>query len=145
MGDDMISVLADQADRIAALEAEVSAYREAARYDPMMSGEARFSGWNLSQLSRARRLSEAARSNRSLADDGFWCTIPRARLALHLAALDGIRLQDIRSTVGPAEDANNWRDYLGKADDLLAFISADIEGTTCPTYAPREGGEETRS
>lgn len=50
----------------------------------------------------------------------------RESLARHLAALDGIRLQDIRSTVGPAEDANNWREYLGRADDLLAFISADM-------------------
>jgi Lar family restriction alleviation protein len=48
----------------------------------------------------------------------------RDNLARHLAALDGIRLHDIRSTVGPAEDANNWREYLGRADDLLALISA---------------------
>lgn len=50
----------------------------------------------------------------------------RDRLAHHLAMLDGIRLQDIRSTVGPAEDANNWREYLGRADDLLAALSADM-------------------
>lgn len=52
--------------------------------------------------------------------------VSRDSLARHLAALDGIRLQEIRSTVGPAEDANNWREYLGRADDLLAFISAEV-------------------
>lgn len=50
----------------------------------------------------------------------------RDSLARHLAALDGIRLRDIRSTVGPAEDANNWREYLGRAGDLLAALSADM-------------------
>lgn len=46
--------------------------------------------------------------------------IKRETLARHLAALDGITLQEIKSTVGPPEDANNWREYLGRADDLLA-------------------------
>lgn len=50
----------------------------------------------------------------------------RNSLARHLAALDGITLQGIRSTVGPADDADNWREYLGRADDLLAAISEDI-------------------
>ena len=50
----------------------------------------------------------------------------RDSLARHLAALDGIRLQDVCSTVGPAEDANNWREYLGRADDFLAAISEDM-------------------
>lgn len=49
----------------------------------------------------------------------------RDSLARHLAALDGITLLDIRSTVGPAEDATNWREYLGRADDLLSMISAE--------------------
>lgn len=52
--------------------------------------------------------------------------VSRDNLARHLAALDGIRLQEVRSTVGPAEDTNNWREYLGQADDLLAFISAEM-------------------
>jgi len=49
----------------------------------------------------------------------------REHLATHLADLDGVRLQEIKSTVGPVEDANNWRKYLGRADDLLAKVSAD--------------------
>lgn len=53
--------------------------------------------------------------------------LKRESLARHLAAIDGIRLQEIKSTVGPAEDANNWREYLGRADDLLIFISAELE------------------
>jgi len=52
-------------------------------------------------------------------------TVSRDSLARHLAAVDGIRLLEIRSTVGPAEDANNWREYLGRADDLLATFSAE--------------------
>lgn len=44
----------------------------------------------------------------------------------HLAALDNITLHDIRSTVGPAQDANNWREYLGRADDLLAALSEEM-------------------
>jgi len=51
--------------------------------------------------------------------------VSRDSLARHLAAVDGIRLLEIRSTVGPAEDANNWREYLGRADDLLATFSAE--------------------
>ena len=47
----------------------------------------------------------------------------RDSLARHLAALDGITLHEIRSTVVDPQDANNWREYLGRADDLLAFIS----------------------
>ena len=50
----------------------------------------------------------------------------RDSLARHLAALDGITLLDIRATVGPEEDANNWREYLGRADDLLAAISEEM-------------------
>ena len=52
--------------------------------------------------------------------------LKRTSLARHLAALDNIRLQSIRSTVGPAEDANNWREYLGRADDLLAALSEEM-------------------
>lgn len=63
----------------------------------------------------------------------------RDSLARRLAALDGIRLQDIRSTAGPAEDANNWREYLGRADDLLAFISADMEALPLTTTEPGHG------
>ena len=44
------------------LREEVRAYREAARYDPMMDGSSRFSGWNLSALHRARSISERARA-----------------------------------------------------------------------------------
>lgn len=50
----------------------------------------------------------------------------RQALAWHLATLDGVTLTDVRSTVGPAEDASNWRQYLGRADDLLALISAGM-------------------
>lgn len=48
----------------------------------------------------------------------------RECLAQGLAALDGVTLHEINSTVGPAKDANNWRKYLGRADDLLAHLSA---------------------
>ena len=47
----------------------------------------------------------------------------RDDMAKGLAALDGIVLLDIRSTVGPAQDANSWREYLGRADDLMAHLS----------------------
>lgn len=50
----------------------------------------------------------------------------RDSLARSLAALDNVILQDIRSTVGPEADANNWRYYLGRADDLLATISEEM-------------------
>lgn len=40
------------------LEKELLAYTDARMYDPMMSGEAIFKGWNRSQLDRARRLTE---------------------------------------------------------------------------------------
>lgn len=50
----------------------------------------------------------------------------RQALAFNLAALDGVDLLDIHSTVGPANDANNWREYLGRADDLLALISVGM-------------------
>lgn len=52
--------------------------------------------------------------------------ISRDSLARSLAALDNVILQDIRSTVGPEADANNWREYLGRADDFLAAISGDL-------------------
>lgn len=52
--------------------------------------------------------------------------VSRDSLARHLAMLDNIRLQHIRSTIGLADDANNWREYLGRADDLLAALSADM-------------------
>jgi hypothetical protein len=42
-----------------ALLAELTAYRDARRYDPLMSGPT-FKGWNFSQLDRARRLTEKA-------------------------------------------------------------------------------------
>lgn len=48
----------------------------------------------------------------------------REDLAVGLAALDGIVLRRIKSTVGPSDDANNWREYLGRADDLMAHLSA---------------------
>lgn len=51
----------------------------------------------------------------------------RDSLAVHLAMLDGIRLTEVRSTVGDSEDMNNWRGYLGRADDLLAAISREME------------------
>jgi hypothetical protein len=47
----------------------------------------------------------------------------RDDLAISLAALDGIVLHEIRSTVGAPEDANHWREYLGRADDLMARLS----------------------
>lgn len=53
--------------------------------------------------------------------------LKRDSLAVHLAMLDGIRLTEVRSTVGDPEDANNWREYLGRADDLLAAISGEME------------------
>lgn len=46
------------------LRAELEAYREAAEYDALMEGP-RFKGWNRSQLERARRLTEAARKDRT--------------------------------------------------------------------------------
>ena len=46
--------------------------------------------------------------------------------ARHFAALDNITLHDIRSTVGPEADANNWREYLGRADDILAALSEEM-------------------
>lgn len=51
----------------------------------------------------------------------------REALAKNLAKLDNVILRDIWSTVGPEEDANNWRTYLAKADDLLSFMSLDLE------------------
>ena len=39
----------------AKLRAEVNEWRECARYDPMMSGEARFKGWDRSQMDRCRK------------------------------------------------------------------------------------------
>lgn len=65
----------------------------------------------------------------------------RDTLAKHLAALDGITLQDIRSTVGPAEDANNWREYLGRADDLLALISVEMAATPSTDAVRRQARE----
>lgn len=50
----------------------------------------------------------------------------RSRLAVHLAALDNIVLKDLSSTVSPLGQAELWRDYLGKADDLLAALSEDM-------------------
>lgn len=41
------------------LRAEVRGWRECALYDPMMSGEARFKGWDRSALDRMRRQAEA--------------------------------------------------------------------------------------
>ncbi|GLK77990.1 hypothetical protein GCM10008171_32440 [Methylopila jiangsuensis] len=52
--------------------------------------------------------------------------ITRDRLAIWLASLDSITLKEIKSTVGPAADASAWREYLGRADDLLAMISAEV-------------------
>lgn len=49
----------------------------------------------------------------------------RQGLAKGLALLDGVTLQDIKSTVGPEEDANNWRKYLGRADDLLNLVPSE--------------------
>lgn len=48
----------------------------------------------------------------------------RYKIARKLAAIDGVELQDVRSTVGPEDDANNWRKYLGRADDVLALLSS---------------------
>lgn len=46
-------------DELQQLRHELEGYREAALYDPMMSGESRFKGWNRSALDRARRVTEA--------------------------------------------------------------------------------------
>lgn len=50
--------------------------------------------------------------------------LKRTTLARHLAALDNVTIHDIRSTVETEADANYWREYLGRADDLLAAISS---------------------
>lgn len=47
----------------------------------------------------------------------------RADLAKGLAALDGISLRDVLTSSGDAANMNNWREYLGRADDLLAHLS----------------------
>lgn len=47
----------------------------------------------------------------------------RNDLASGLAMLDGVVLHQVKSTVGDPQDANNWREYLGLADDLLAHLS----------------------
>lgn len=52
----------------------------------------------------------------------------RLLLATALAKLDGITLIEINSTVGDPDNANAWRKYLGRADDLnglLADTAAD--------------------
>jgi hypothetical protein len=41
----------------------------------------------------------------------------RCERAKALAEVYGIALQDVRSTVGAPEDANNWRQFLALADD----------------------------
>lgn len=48
----------------------------------------------------------------------------RLSVARVLAYLDGIILQQIKSTVGPEEDANNWRKYLGRADDITNVLES---------------------
>jgi len=48
----------------------------------------------------------------------------RENMAKWLAALDGKTLHDIKSTVGDPADANNWREYLGRADDLMSWMPA---------------------
>lgn len=48
----------------------------------------------------------------------------RCDLAKGLAALNGVTLHDVKSTVGDPRDSNNWRKYLGDADDLMAFLSS---------------------
>lgn len=45
----------------AEVEAELTAYRDAAEYDATMEGP-KFMGWNRSQLDRARKISETARA-----------------------------------------------------------------------------------
>jgi hypothetical protein len=44
-----------QVDEIERLRSEVEAWRECARYDPMMSGNAMFKGWDRSQMDRCRK------------------------------------------------------------------------------------------
>ena len=51
--------------------------------------------------------------------------LKRSKLAVHLAALDNIVLREMSSTVALGQ-AELWREYLGRADDLLALISEEM-------------------
>ena len=51
---DAAAFIERQAAALAAARAEVTAWRECARYDPLMSGRA-FKGWDRSALDRCRR------------------------------------------------------------------------------------------
>jgi len=48
----------------------------------------------------------------------------RNAIAMALARLDGVTLKDVKATVGDASDANNWRTYLGRADDFSRYMEA---------------------
>lgn len=69
-------------------------------------------------------------------------TWTREDMAYGLAEQDGIYLMDIRSTVGPSEDADNWREYLGRADDLMAHLSLACAPRLEAAQVRREAFEE---
>ena len=81
----------------------------------------------LREIASALALSGAAPQAGEDAKPEQWS---RMDVAKYLAARDGIILLDIAATVGPEDDANNWREYLGQADDLLAHLY------TSPVAAP---------
>jgi hypothetical protein len=74
----------------------------------------------------------AALEARATAQEGAAaCEAERILTARVLAYLDGVRLLDIKSTVGPAADANNWRKYLAKSDDALSAIHETLWCESC--------------
>lgn len=71
----------------------------------------------------------------------------RNDLAKGLAMLDGVTLVDVRATVGDPKDATDWREYLGRADDLMAHLSAALAAaepseTVCCGKPVQEGSPE---
>lgn len=77
----------------------------------------------------ARAIREAS-STPTAPGDGL---TDRYVLGKALAKLDGVALVEIKSTVGNPDNANAWRKYLGRADDLTASL----------THPPSADGGET--
>jgi hypothetical protein len=113
-------------------EADVAFLLDAARFfdNADTGGEDRAHWANISNARRCReiadRLDALSNPEAQAAPVAEWT---RTDLAKGLAMLDGVTLLDIHSTVGPAADANNWREYLGRADDLMAHLSAALVAT----------------
>lgn len=69
-------------------------------------------------------------------------TWTRENLAEGLALLDNIALPSVRSTVINVKDVENWRNYLARADDLMAHLSLcastnSNDNSVMPIYAMR--------